>query len=135
MQPTLLAQAAALSLLLGLAPACDSQSSASAQAKMAEAAGGLGTEAKPRLVAVTANDEGYTPSKIAAVAGETLMLRFTRTVDQECVAEIMFPEQNIKKALPLNQPVDIVIHADKPGTIPFMCGMKMVKGSIDVKAK
>jgi plastocyanin len=135
MRPTLLAQAAAISLLLGLAAACDAQSSASAQAKSAEAAGGLGTEAKPRLVVVTANDEGFVPSKIPAVAGETLTLRFTRTVDQECVAQVMFPEQNIKKDLPLNQPVDITIHAEKAGTIPFMCGMKMVKGSIDVKAK
>jgi plastocyanin domain-containing protein len=85
-----------------------------------------------RRVEVTAGAEGYSPSSIEAKRGESLVLRFTRTTKSECLAQVVFPEHKITKDLPLNTPVEIAIKADKEGTIPFQCGMAMVKGSIHV---
>ena len=86
-----------------------------------------------RLVPVVAGAEGYEPSKIEAKAGEELTLRFTRKTKSECLAEVMFPSLGIKKALPMDAPVDIHVKADKPGEIKFSCGMAMVFGSIVVQ--
>lgn len=85
-----------------------------------------------RRVEVAVTAEGYTPSTIEAKQGETLVLRFTRTVKGECLAQVVFPDQKITKDLPMNTPVEVTIKADKAGKIPFHCGMNMVKGSINV---
>jgi plastocyanin domain-containing protein len=85
-----------------------------------------------RRIEITAGPEGYKPSAIEAKKGESLVLRFTRTTKGECLAQVEFPEQKIKKDLPLNTPVEIGIKADKEGKIPFQCGMAMVFGSINV---
>ncbi len=103
-----------------------------------EGASGKDTPAKDapalegRRVDVNAGMEGYVPSTIEAKAGESLVLRFTRTAKSECLAQVVFPEQKITKDLPLNTPVEIGIKADKPGNIPFQCGMAMVHGSVHV---
>jgi hypothetical protein len=85
-----------------------------------------------RRVDVTAGMDGYVPSTIEAKAGESLVLRFTRTAKSECLAQVVFPELKITKDLPLNTPVEIAVKADKPGSIPFQCGMAMVHGSVHV---
>jgi plastocyanin domain-containing protein len=104
--------------------------------KPSEATPGKDTPASPALdgrrVDVTAGAEGYSPSTIEAKKGESLVLRFTRTTKSECLAQVVFPEQKITKDLPLNTPVEIAIKAEKPGKIPFQCGMAMVHGSINV---
>ena len=40
---------------------------------------------------------------------------------------------NIKRALPLNQPVDIEFTPEKPGDIAFVCGMGMLSGTFVVE--
>jgi plastocyanin domain-containing protein len=104
--------------------------------KPSEATPGKDTHAAPalegRLVTITAGAEGYNPSTIEAKAGESLVLRFTRTTKSDCLAQVVFPDQKITKDLPLNTAVDIGIKAEKAGKIPFQCGMAMVKGSINV---
>jgi plastocyanin domain-containing protein len=85
-----------------------------------------------RRVDITAGMEGYVPSTIEAKAGESLVLRFTRTAKSECLAQVVFPELKITKDLPLNKPVEIQVKAEKPGKIPFQCGMAMVHGSVHV---
>lgn len=87
-------------------------------------------EARKIEVAVTA--AGYTPATIEAKKGESLVLRFTRTVKGECLSQVVFPDQKITKDLPMNTPVEIAIKAEKAGKIPFQCGMAMVHGSINV---
>jgi plastocyanin domain-containing protein len=85
-----------------------------------------------RRVDVTAGMEGYVPSTVEAKAGESLVLRFTRTAKSECLARVVFPDLKIDKELPLNTPIEIAVKADKPGDIPFQCGMAMVHGSVHV---
>ena len=46
--------------------------------------------------------------------------------------EVMIPDLNIKKDLPLNTPVEIPVKFDKEGKVGFQCGMAMVKGTINV---
>ena len=106
--------------------------------KPSEARGNTETAAKDgpalegRRVDINAGPEGYTPATIEAKQGESLVLRFTRTVKSECLAQVVFPEQKITKDLPLNTAVEIGIKADKPGPIPFQCGMAMVHGKVNV---
>jgi plastocyanin domain-containing protein len=127
---TSLLRTAILTLALGaLAAACGNKTSDAGPAQTGGAAAPAG-EGRRVDVAVTA--DGYTPSTIEAKKGESLVLRFTRTVKGECLAQVVFPEQKITKDLPLNTPVEIAIKAEKAGKIPFQCGMNMVKGSINV---
>lgn len=95
-------------------------------------AGSAAPAANGRVIEVEATNEGYKPSSIEAKTGEDLVLRFTRKTKSECLAQIVFPEQKIKKDLPLDKPVDVAIKAEKAGKIPFECGMAMVKGTINV---
>jgi cupredoxin-like protein len=133
-----LLHASALAALALLAAACSKPSEASPAGPVgtdAPVTAG-GTPAPPaaegRRVEITASNEGYTPSTIEAKAGESLVLRFTRTTKSECLAQVVFPDLKITKDLPMNTPVEIAIKADKPGKIPFQCGMAMVKGTVHV---
>jgi plastocyanin domain-containing protein len=91
-----------------------------------------GAALEGRRIDITASNEGYSPATIEAKQGESLVLRFTRTTKSECLAQVVFPDQKITKELPLNKPVEVAIKAEKAGKIPFMCGMAMVKGTINV---
>lgn len=84
-------------------------------------------------VAVTVNDEGYTPSAIEVKAGQPVTLVFTRTTTSECLEKVLIPAQKVDKELPVNQPVEVSFTPDKPGTFEFTCGMEMFKGTVAVK--
>jgi plastocyanin domain-containing protein len=73
---------------------------------------------------------GYHPPEAKAQAGKPVRLEFTRTTDEGCGQELVFPAQNIKKELPLNQPVAVDLTMPASGTVAFACGMDMMKGSI-----
>lgn len=85
-----------------------------------------------RLVEIVASSEGYSPAKIEAKAGEQLTLRVTRKTKSECLSEIVIPSLGVRKALPIDVPVDIPVKVDQPGEIKFSCGMGMVSGKINV---
>jgi hypothetical protein len=87
-----------------------------------------------RLVTIDAGDSGFSPATIPARTGETLTLRFTRTTKSECLKAIELPDLGIKKDLPMNTPVDVVIKAEKEGPIVFQCWMKMIFGKVVVSA-
>jgi plastocyanin domain-containing protein len=95
---------------------------------------GSSAPAEGRLVEIIAGDTGFTPATIPAKKGETLTLRFKRTTKSECLKAIEIADLGIKKDLPLDTPVDVVIKADKEGTITFMCWMKMLGGKVVVSA-
>jgi plastocyanin domain-containing protein len=66
-------------------------------------------------------------------AGVSVRLAFVRTTDATCATEIVIPSLNVKRALPLNQPVDIEFTPEKPGDIGFACGMGMFSGTLVVQ--
>ena len=87
---------------------------------------------EPVRIAITASDEGYTPSAIEVKAGQPVTLVFTRTTTSECLEKVLIPTQKVDKELPVNQPVEVSFTPDKPGTFEFTCGMEMFKGTIAV---
>ena len=81
---------------------------------------------------VVVSEQGYEPAKVTLRAGVPARVTFVRTTDKTCGTEVVFPSLNIKRALPLNQPVVIEFTPDKSGDIAFACGMNMLKGAIVV---
>jgi plastocyanin domain-containing protein len=83
-------------------------------------------------VTVTVTGQGYEPSSIDAAAGAPLTLVFKRTSDQGCGHEVVFPDRNIRRELPLNEEVEITLTPAADENIGFTCGMGMLRGSIVV---
>jgi plastocyanin domain-containing protein len=103
----------------------------------AAAATGAAASAEPvapgaRRIEITATNEGYSPASVDVKKGETVVLRFKRTTKSECLAEVKIPKLDVKKALPMNEPVEIAVTPKEDGDIPFSCGMDMVHGKIHV---
>ena len=66
-------------------------------------------------------------------AGVPARLTFIRTTDKTCATEVVFPSLDLKRAMPLNQPVVVAIKPSKIGDVAFLCGMKMLKGAVVVQ--
>ncbi|MCC6621347.1 MAG: cupredoxin domain-containing protein [Deltaproteobacteria bacterium] len=76
---------------------------------------------------------GYHPKQLAIAAGEATTLEFRREEGGACSREIVFPTLGIRRELPTGKTVEIAIPASAAGTIPFTCGMNMMKGEITVR--
>jgi plastocyanin domain-containing protein len=76
-------------------------------------------------------DDG--PPNIAVREGETLRLKLFRTIESRCTREIVFPSLNIRRTLPVGAPVTIDLRPRGVGPIEFFCGMKMLRGTIEVR--
>jgi RND family efflux transporter MFP subunit len=87
--------------------------------------------AQTARIAVT--EKGFEPDRVMLRAGVEARLTVVRTTDKTCGTEIVFPALNIKRALPLNEPVAIEFTPAKAGDIAFACGMNMLKGVIVVQ--
>ncbi|HUJ60076.1 MAG TPA: cupredoxin domain-containing protein [Kofleriaceae bacterium] len=81
-----------------------------------------------RHIAITADINGYTPSRIVAKPGEKLVLVFTRTLDKDCVEKVKIAGQVIE--LPFQKPVEVPVTAPQSGELGFQCGMDMFFGSV-----
>ena len=79
------------------------------------------------------SEQGYEPAKVTLRAGAPARLTFVRTTDKTCGTEVVFPSLNIKRALPLNEPVVIEFTPTKAADIAFACGMNMLQGAVVVQ--
>jgi plastocyanin domain-containing protein len=93
-----------------------------------------GPPAQSGTIAVTVDGDGFKPSKVKLKKGAPATLTFTRTVDDTCATEVVFPQLDIKKDLPKGQAVSITVPTDKEQTLTFQCGMGMYKSSVVVAA-
>jgi plastocyanin domain-containing protein len=84
-------------------------------------------------VAVAVDGEGYHPATIRAAAGRQLTLVFTRTTDESCGQQLVFPTTNVRRDLPLNQPVEVAVTVPASGSLGFTCGMNMYQGAVVVQ--
>jgi RND family efflux transporter MFP subunit len=83
-------------------------------------------------VKIVVNEKGFEPSEVKLKAGVAARLTFVRTTDKTCATEVVFPSLKIKRALPLNQPVDIDFTPARNIDASFACGMNMFKGAVVV---
>lgn len=81
---------------------------------------------------VTITAKGFEPDHLTLKAGAPARITFVRTTDQTCATDVVFPSLNIKRALPLNQPVDVEFVPQR-GDVAFACGMDMLKGAVTVQ--
>lgn len=86
-----------------------------------------------REVAVEVGAEGYAPAEITAAAGSPLRIVFTRTTDEGCGQQLVFPTMDIRRDLPLNQPVAVDLTVPAEGRVRFTCGMDMYDGALVVQ--
>jgi plastocyanin domain-containing protein len=91
-------------------------------------------EAKAREIEVVV-DHGYQPSRVVIQQGERVRLKFVRKDYSPCTREVVFPSLDIRRELPVNEPVFIDLPVLAPGEIELHCGMNMVRGTIVVEAR
>jgi plastocyanin domain-containing protein len=87
---------------------------------------------------VTASDHGFSPTSLRLKGGgpgSHGTVTFVRTTDHTCATEVVFPDLNIEKKLPLNEVVSVELPTDAPKTLTFQCGMAMYKGAVVVTEK
>ena len=103
------------------------QTSAAAPASSANA-----TSAAVQTATVMVSEKGFEPAKLTLRAGTPARITFIRTTDKTCGTEVVFPSLNIKRALPLNEAVQIDFAPPQSGEIAFACGMNMLRGTVVV---
>ena len=91
------------------------------------------SEPEPQRVEIEVGASGYTPSEVRTAAGTPLTLVFTRTTDEGCGQEIVVASQDIRRARPLNEAVEISFTPAEAGELRFTCGMDMFDGTIVVQ--
>ena len=82
---------------------------------------------------VVVTEQGFEPAKISLRSGTPARITFVRMTDKTCATEVVFPSLNIKRALPLNEPVVIEFTPAKTNEIAFTCGMNMLRGTLIVQ--
>lgn len=87
--------------------------------------------AAEKFTEVKVTSKGFEPSSIMVQPNAPSALKITRVTDQTCAKEIVFPKLNIKKVLPLNEPVIVQLgKLEKKQELSFACGMNMMSGVI-----
>jgi len=92
-----------------------------------------GNDAAVQTARIEVSERGFEPARVTFRAGRVARITFVRTTDKTCGTEVIFPSLNIKKALPLNEPVAIEFTPDTTGDIAFACGMNMLKGVVVIQ--
>ena len=90
-------------------------------------------QAAVQTATVTVTEQGYAPDRATVCAGTPVRITFTRVTDKTCGTEITIPSLNIRRALPLNQPVDMEFTPQRTGDVAFACGMRMLHGMIVIR--
>lgn len=84
---------------------------------------------------VTVGDTAFEPATLTFRAGIPARVTFVRTSEKTCATEVVFPSLNLRKALPLNEPVAVEFVPEQTGEVAFACGMNMLKGRAVVEAR
>lgn len=82
---------------------------------------------------VALTEKGYEPSSLKLRRGIPAQVTFIRKVSATCGTQIVIADYNIKRALPLNEPVVVEFTPKKTGTFAFTCGMGMLRGALIVR--
>lgn len=75
----------------------------------------------------------YDPGTINVKAGQKITLHLNNQKGSGCIQSFVIPKLGISKVIPIGTSNTIVFDAPtQPGQIPFMCGMGMYRGVINV---
>jgi plastocyanin domain-containing protein len=116
---------AGTSFILAASLPVDGQKPRSARAK----------DKQPRIqqVTIALTEKGYEPASFKLRRGVLARITFVRRVEVTCATEVVLPDYEIKRELPLNEPVVVEFTPGKSGEFSFACGMNMVRGKIIVR--
>lgn len=94
-----------------------------------------GQESGPSLqtARVVLTKDGYKPASVRLRRGVPARITFIRQVEVTCGTEVVFPEYDIRRELPLNEAVTVEFTPSKAGEFAFACGMGMLRGKLVVK--
>jgi membrane fusion protein, heavy metal efflux system len=84
--------------------------------------------AAPASVRVEVGAQGFEPARVELPVGQRTAITFLRTTDQTCATEVVFPQLEIRRPLPLGEPVVVDLPPQRPGEVSFVCGMDMLRG-------
>ncbi len=109
--------------------------SATTTSRQAVAGGHEGMQSTEDLqdATVTVSDTSFDPARLTLRVGVPARVTFTRTSEKTCATSVVFASLNIRKDLPLNQPVTIEFTPSRTGEIAFACGMNMLRGTVVVR--
>ena len=95
----------------------------------------LTARARPRVQKFTVKitERGFEPVSLKLRRGVQARITFLRTTDQTCATEIVLRDFDIRRALPLNQPVVVTLTPKTKGEFSFTCGMNMMRGKLIVQ--
>ena len=89
--------------------------------------------AEPQTFEVKVTPDGFVPSTLKVKAGQPVRLKVTRVTDKTCAKEMIIEGYVGATKLPLNKAVDFTFTPAKAGTIRYMCGDKMIVGTLDAQ--
>ena len=118
---------------LGLRPAPVSAPPGPAPTAAATTPGTTQGDMKMQEAKVTVTDASFEPQRLTLKVGVAARVTFVRISDKTCATSVVFSSLNIRRDLPLNQPVAIEFTPDKTGEIAFACGMNMLRGTVVVQ--
>jgi len=91
------------------------------------------TVIKTQIVNVAVTKDGFTPSSFTVHKNIPVRLIFIRKVEATCATDVVIPDYDIKRELPLNEPVIVEFTPENAGTTNFAYAMNMLRGKIVVK--
>jgi RND family efflux transporter MFP subunit len=90
--------------------------------------------AGPQTATISVTEKGFTPTEVNLRAGVPARVTFIRKTEATCATEVVLPEFNIEKKLPMNQPIVVEFTPRKTGELVFGCGMDlMLRGKLVVR--
>ena len=107
----------------------------SVQTGQARQMGESSQQSEPSLqtARVVLTKDGYKPASVRLRQGVPARITFIRQVEVTCGTEVLFPEYDIRRELPLNEAVTVEFTPSKRGEFTFACGMGMLRGKLVVK--
>jgi len=94
--------------------------------------GSAAPPAPPARYEVAITEAGLMPATIRIPAGRPAQIVFTRRTENTCGTDVVFPELDIHRDLPLDTPVVVALPPQPAGTLTFACDMGMLRGTIIV---
>ncbi len=83
------------------------------------------------VITISAEDDGYSPKVIHALANTTLQLNIVTSNTTSCARSIVFPDLNVEKILPVSGQVNVAVPPQQKGFVMrYSCSMGMYTGQI-----